>query len=190
MSEHICHTEECPAAGSHVPPARTGDRRGVDSRVPEGGEGRLGSAVRDVRRPVTDTTVYLAARYSRAEEMQGVRSVLEEMGCKVTSRWIDYHGGRYPGSFKPEQLNEDPGHCGRVAQDDVGDLVAADIVISFSSGDGAAGKGGRHVEFGMAAALGKRLILVGPREHVFHTLPEVEHYPDWPRLVMAFAPAM
>ena len=36
--------------------------------------------------------------------------------------------------------------------------------------------GGLHTEFGMALALKKRLILVGPRENVFHTLPEVEYY--------------
>jgi hypothetical protein len=31
------------------------------------------------------------------------------------------------------------------------------------------------------------VILVGPRENIFHTLPQVEHYPDWPRLVMTLA---
>ena len=39
----------------------------------------------------------------------------------------------------------------------------------------------------MALALKKRLILAGPRENVFHTLPEVEHYASWPQLVMALA---
>lgn len=129
--------------------------------------------------------IYLAARYSRHDEMRGVRDVLTALGHRVTSRWIDCHGGKYPGSFTPEQLNYDPGYCSAIARDDYTDLAAADVVISFTSPDGG-GKGGRHVEFGLALGLGKRLIVVGPRENVFHTLyPEVEHYSDWSHLVVA-----
>jgi len=69
---------------------------------------------------------------------------------------------------------------------DLQDLHAADAVISFTSAGGG-GKGGRHVEYGLAVGLGKRLVLVGPREHVFHVLPDVEWYPDWPRLVTAWS---
>jgi hypothetical protein len=126
--------------------------------------------------------VYLASRYSRADEMRGVRDVLTVLGLNVTARWIDYHGGQLTASFTPETLNQDPALCGEIARADWDDLNAADTVISFT---GNGGKGGRHVEFGMAVALGKRLIVVGPREHVFHTLPAVEHYHDWSRLVMA-----
>ena len=131
-------------------------------------------------------SVYLAARYSRNDEMRGVRDVLKALGYMVTSRWIDLHGGKYPGSFTPEQLNDDPVYCARVAEADLDDLADADTVISFTS-PGEYGKGGRHVEFGLALGLGKRLVLVGPRENVFHTLPQVEQYPDWSRLVVALA---
>lgn len=124
--------------------------------------------------------VYLASRYSRAEEMRQVREVLTDLGVEVTSRWIDHHGGKYPGSFTPVQLNADPEYCSKIAHVDWTDLLAADTVISFT---GAGGKGGRHVEFGMAVALGKRLYTVGPREHVFHTLPTVNHYEDFPSLL-------
>jgi hypothetical protein len=34
-------------------------------------------------------------------------------------------------------------------------------------------RGGRHVEFGLALAWSKHLIVAGPREHVFHWLPQV-----------------
>ena len=134
------------------------------------------------------TNVYLAARYSRHAEMRGVRDVLAPLGYKVTSRWIDQHGGDLLESIVAEKLNADPGACDHYAFADVDDLMAADIVISFTSADGG-GKGGRHVEFGMAVALGKRLVIVGPRENVFHTLPEIEWHPDWAHLVMAWAPA-
>lgn len=69
---------------------------------------------------------------------------------------------------------------------DLEDLRAADTVISFTDEKGG-GKGGRHVEFGVALALEKRLILVGPRENVFHTLPEIEHYPTWRSLAIVMA---
>lgn len=128
--------------------------------------------------------IYLAARYSRNDEMRGVRDVLSAIGYRITSRWIDQHNGELEKSFTPEALSVDPEGCAPFGIADVEDLRAADIVVSFTSRDGG-GKGGRHVEFGMALGLGKRLIVVGPRENIFHTLPEVEHYPNWSRLVMA-----
>lgn len=117
--------------------------------------------------------VYLAARYSRHPEMRKVRDRLVELGHTVTSRWIDQHGGKYPSSFTPEALNNDPAYCARLGIHDVNDVDAADVVVSFTEGSGG-GKGGRHVEFGLALGLGKRLVVVGPREHIFHTLPQVE----------------
>lgn len=132
-------------------------------------------------------SIYLAARYSRCEEMRYVRDVLNTLDYAVTSRWIDCHGGKHPTSFTTDTLNDDPAYCGKIALIDLEDLTAADTVISFTGGAG--GKGGRHVEFGVAVALGKRLIVVGPREHVFHTLPQVEHYPTWCSLAIALATA-
>lgn len=130
--------------------------------------------------------IYLAARYSRNPEMQGVRDVLQGLGHTVTSRWIDCHAGKYLTSFTPEHLNNDPQYCSKLAQHDLEDLTAADTVISFTDSTGG-GKGGRHVEFGYALALGKRVIVVGPRENVFHTLPEIEHYTSWSALATAFS---
>jgi hypothetical protein len=132
------------------------------------------------------TKFYLAARYSRYDEMCGVRDVLEGLGHEVTSRWVDRHNGTLPQSIPPNRLNGDPGSCAPFALNDLSDMVVADAVVSFTSRDGG-GKGGRHVEFGWALAAGKRVIVVGPREHVFHTLPQVEWYPDWPHFVMALS---
>lgn len=129
--------------------------------------------------------IYLAARYSRNPEMQGVRDVLESLGHFVTSRWIDCHAGKYLTSFTPEHLNSDPEYCSTLAKHDLEDLAAAETVISFTDAKGG-GKGGRHVELGYALALDKRVILVGPRENVFHTLPEIEHYSSWSSLARAF----
>jgi hypothetical protein len=39
----------------------------------------------------------------------------------------------------------------------------------------------------MALALGRRVILVGQREHIFHHLPEVEVVESWPEALRLLA---
>ena len=58
---------------------------------------------------------------------------------------------------------------------DVADVYAADAIVAFSEPSNMTGssRGGRHVEFGLALAWKKMIIVVGPRENVFHTLPVV-----------------
>ena len=138
--------------------------------------------------------IYLASRYSRNAEMRGYRDELEAMGHEVTSRWINLHAGStsylsaaaltvLEKSFIPEQLSATPDLCSAYAVADWQDLLRAECVISFTCGSG--GKGGRHVEFGMGLAWKKRMMVVGPRENVFHTLPEVEHFETWVECVKA-----
>lgn len=125
--------------------------------------------------------IYLAAAYQRQYEMRDVAVVLTTVGHTVTSRWI---GATDPlGGFGVDTISHYPAEAQAVALRDVEDIAAADTVISFTDGEPA--RGGRHVEFGMAWAWEKRLIVVGPREHVFHVLPEVEWYADWDRLQVA-----
>lgn len=141
-------------------------------------------AKRGVPRTWPTRSAYLASRYSRHPEMREVRAALEQIGITVTSRWIDCHTdvvGDFTSSFTVDLLNERPHDCAPLGQHDLDDINAADTVISFTTGDG--GKGGRHVEFGYGLALGKRSIVVGPREHVFHTLDDVEWFSDLPALL-------
>jgi hypothetical protein len=126
---------------------------------------------------------YLAARYSRNAEMRGYRYQLQSLGHIVTSRWIDQHGGDLLESIGDDRLNAEPGVCAHYAETDVLDLLAAETIVSFTSADGG-GKGGRHIEFGLALGLAKTLIIVGPRENIFHTLPEVSVYPNWDAFLM------
>ena len=114
--------------------------------------------------------IYLAARNYRLDELRGYADDLRRMGHQVTSRWLQ---GRHqaPGSLDHPQW---PG----IAQEDVDDLAAADALISFTE-PGRGGGGGRHVEFGLGLAWGKRMLLVGAAENLFHTLPSVEAYPTW-----------
>jgi len=126
------------------------------------------------------TRYYLAARYSRHAEMRRYRDELVAAipGATVTSRWIDQHAGKLESSFTPEVLAADPAGCWVYGAHDLVDLDEADVVVSFT-GAGGGGKGGRHVEFGYALAACKPLVIVGPRENIFHCHPDIEVYPTW-----------
>lgn len=117
--------------------------------------------------------IYLAARYSRHPEMQGIRDRLVAMGHEVTSRWIEGgHEMSKEGSTEAARAERT-----RFAEEDRADVVAADCVISFTEAARSTNsRGGRHVEFGLAIGLGKRVIVVGHRENVFHCLAEVEFF--------------
>jgi hypothetical protein len=84
-------------------------------------------------------------------ELCGYREQLLSIGDTVTSRWLDFR--------KMPRWS-----CG-IARDDCKDLMAADAVIIFSEiPNTILATGGRHVEFGLALAQGRRVIIVGPRE--------------------------
>ena len=114
---------------------------------------------------------YLAARYHRIDEMRRCADDLRGLGHQVTSRWLqgDHDG---PGPL------DDPSWV-TIAREDIEDVLAADVVVSFTEPVRGEGGGGRHTEFGLGLASGKRLLLVGRVEHLFHTLPQVEVYPTW-----------
>jgi hypothetical protein len=116
--------------------------------------------------------IYIASRYDRRFEMLGVASELTRAGHEVTSRWIEGRG-------------DDPALV--AALEDVGDLARADCLVAFTERPERnvawAARGGRHVEFGIALACGKRLCVVGLRENVFHHLPRVEIYASVPDLI-------
>lgn len=119
--------------------------------------------------------IYIASRYDRRFEMLGVTGVLMRAGHSITSRWIE---GRGDG---PEVA----------AAEDLQDVLRADCLVSFTEEPAAgvtwAARGGRHVEFGLALAAGKRLCVVGPRENIFHFLPRVEVYRNTAELIDTLA---
>lgn len=121
---------------------------------------------------------YFAARYSQNAQMRQYRKELESihMLVRVTSRWIDLHNNTLVTSFTPEQLAQDPVKCWEAGNRDLEDINDAYTLIAFSANGG---KGGRHVEFGYALCKGKRLVIIGHREHIFHTYPGVEVYAQW-----------
>jgi hypothetical protein len=118
--------------------------------------------------------IYLAARFDRSDEMRDIAASLARAGHVVTSRWIHR---RQTG---PDLVS---------ATEDIEDLAAADCLVSFTEHPTRnvpwAARGGRHVEFGLALALGRRLCIVGPRENVFHHVPRVEIFPSATELLEA-----
>lgn len=140
------------------------------------------------------TYYYFAGRYSRHAELASYRSELEASGLDVcvTSRWLDCHNGELEASYTPEALNADPEGCWQHGAADIADLEEADVCVSFT-GDGGGGKGGRHIEHGYhlasieASRAGSafRIVVVGPRENIFHCHPRTEVFPDWASFLAA-----
>lgn len=145
--------------------------------------------------------IYLAARYSRREELCGYRAQLQAMRYNVQARWLN---GEHqlatdgtPIGESGESLVEGTLRSGEIvserdktekaaslrsqfANDDWEDVTEADVVISFTEPPrSTANRGGRHVEFGIALARNARVIVVGHRENIFHWLPSVEFCENW-----------
>ncbi len=138
--------------------------------------------------------IYLAARYSKREELCGYRAELESLGHIVTSRWLNgkhqiSDSGKPIGDHGEALVEGDAGGDSpeaaalrrSFAEEDMADVAGAECIISFTEPPRSnASRGGRHVEFGLAIGLNiGRFITVGYRENLFHWLPGVEFYPDW-----------
>lgn len=132
---------------------------------------------------------YLAARYSRREELCEYRKQLQEIGYEVQARWLD---GKHqisdngtPIGDQGEALIESNHPAAdtlrsKFAQDDWEDVTGAELVINFTEPPRSnANRGGRHVEYGIALAHGARVMVVGYRENLFHWLPQAEFYETW-----------
>lgn len=141
--------------------------------------------------------IYLASRYSRRVELCGYRDQLQKLGLDVQARWLNgehqLSNEGTPIGENGDALVEDDGTGGsgmrdlksaelraHFANDDWEDVTQADCVISWTEPPrSSANRGGRHVEFGIALAMGKRCIVIGYRENIFHWLPQVEFYQTW-----------
>lgn len=125
--------------------------------------------------------VYLASRFSLQKEHLPRIADLEANNMLCCARWIteepELSAETTPGL---DELRAEWG------QKDYNDVVDADAMVAFSeSPDGdvpGRSRGGRHVEFGIALALGIPIIVVGPKENIFHYLVvpnRIEHVETW-----------
>lgn len=118
--------------------------------------------------------IYLAAAWSRRDEIAGVAEQLKQIpGIEITSRWL-----REP-SATGHKIN--PRFRRRRAQEDVADVRKADMLVRFSddlSGPTVLARlatGARMFEMGLAYAEGKKIVVVGGRQQIFDSLPRIIH---------------
>lgn len=108
--------------------------------------------------------VYLAARYSWKDKLKDCREELEAMGIEVTSRWLNERKGA---SSNLEDLT--PRFCREHAEIDKEDIRNCDVLVLFTQPPTEPFvRGGRHHEAGYAEGLGKKIVLCGPIENIFH----------------------
>ena len=120
------------------------------------------------------SAIYIAARFSRRHECNALAHQLMALGHTITSRWVKPGDDHVIPTGTSEQAADSERR--RFAMEDVEDVVACDWMVSLMEEPRSNGRGGRHIEFGIAFALGKRLTIIGPRETVFHHLDEVGHF--------------
>jgi len=107
--------------------------------------------------------VYVAASWTRSEEAKALALHLTERGHTCTSTWYDRKVDSY------DLTHPDlPGQ----AKLDIDEVQTCDVLLCIT-GDTQT-KGGRHTELGYALALHKTVLIFGPREQVFHWLPDVK----------------
>lgn len=135
--------------------------------------------------------VYLAARYSRRDELRRYRDELEHNDIGVTSRWLDGPLRTMPpgtilgfdGVVLVESESNSDGASemrGYLANEDMYDIQSSDALIAFTEPAGSPySRGGRHVELGIAIAWEMPVIIVGYRENIFCWLPRVHFAATW-----------
>jgi nucleoside 2-deoxyribosyltransferase len=118
--------------------------------------------------------IYIAARFSRRPECNELARAPKAQGHTITSRWVKPDSNQVTPTGLSEQAPD--AERERFAVDDCHDVQACDMLVSLQEEPRSNGRGGRHIEFGYALALGKALCCIGPRETVFHHLPNVAHF--------------
>lgn len=131
--------------------------------------------------------IYLAARYGRRAELIVYAERLIARGHEITSRWLQ---GAHEILDEQIHAGQETKLIQRFAQEDLADLLRADCVIAFTESPRTRpSRGGRHVEFGIAWAMRKLLLVVGWRENVFYALPEVLFFDTADEAIAALPPA-
>jgi len=116
--------------------------------------------------------IYIASRFSRRHECHDLAKFLIGQGHEITSRWVKPDSDHVKPVGMSEQAADDERN--RFAVEDIEDVEACDCMVSLMEQPRGNGRGGRHVEFGYALALRKHMVIIGPKETVFHHLEGIE----------------
>ena len=123
--------------------------------------------------------LYLAGQYKQKEELAAVAGQLRAAGHTITARWLQEP---HPPNTTLDQIPAS--QLKKYASLDLTDILDCDMLVAFSVDPSiATHRGGRHVEFGYALGLGKPIIVVGPKENIFHYMDIVIHVPDVKALI-------
>jgi hypothetical protein len=119
--------------------------------------------------------IYLAAHYSRKEEIRQAAKDLEEAGIDVTSTWFKE---RTASKVSMNDVSET--FCRTTAARDKDELDESTHFVLFSvHTDFKFTRGGHCWENGYADAKGLVRVVVGPRQHIFHYLPGTKRFDTW-----------
>ena len=103
--------------------------------------------------------VYLANNYAARDYLVNeVVPLFQSKGFEITSRWI---------------LNPPNQDWNSASQEDFEDIGSANILVLFADQTGPTPGRGKYVEFGMAVALGKDVVVIGENNCIFFNLPRV-----------------
>jgi len=114
---------------------------------------------------------YLAARFEQKKEIKALVPLLEANNIRVRAHWLDED---IPPNSQLSDLT--PAYCAEQAQVDLDDIKACDLFVFFADATPKTTRGGKHFEAGYASGLGKRIVVIGQPENIFHYLPGVVHY--------------
>lgn len=112
--------------------------------------------------------IYVAASYPRKAEALRIANRLKELGHQITSRWLTEDEGYVSDDREQETVEQMKKRMAEAAVRDILDVGVCELLVCLTDGEPQLSRGGRHAEFGMALAWSKQLILIGPRECVFH----------------------
>ncbi|MCC6909694.1 MAG: hypothetical protein IT430_17295 [Phycisphaerales bacterium] len=110
--------------------------------------------------------LYIASHSQiRAREL---KSLLENRGYVIVARWItcDSKFGHGAQAYTDDERRD-------LTVMDEEDVRAADALVLIAEEPGHYVPGGKHVETGIAIALGRPVVVVGQRENIFHWHPLV-----------------
>lgn len=129
--------------------------------------------------------IYLASRFGRRDEMREYEKELKNAGHVCTANWLwaEEPDERDGGGMRAIS-DEDKA---RYAIVDMEDVAKSDVLVAFTEAPGVEGgsRGGRHVEFGAALAFNKEVLIVGPRENIFHYLPGLRQFDSFDKALKA-----
>lgn len=118
--------------------------------------------------------LYLAGQYKQKDKLAAVADQLRAAGHTIIAHWLDepHSPNTTLDQVPDDQLTE-------YALCDLEDIEACEIFVFFSVDPATLTlRGGRHVEYGYALRCGKPIIVVGPKENIFHYLPLTNHVVD------------